>query len=114
MKALAETFPDPGHTNGRGLDPFRTCRGHRAGSTSRRRIGQKPDNHSPIYHRYGNISLKKNLSLPLLFSFNTGRAVSSVNQYLLTVATLSVQYRFKRPILNPGLSELYELRKCYK
>jgi hypothetical protein len=56
----------------------------------------------------------KNLSLTLLFSFITGRAVSSVNQYLLTVATLSVQYRFKRPILNPGLSELYELRKCYK
>jgi hypothetical protein len=113
MKALAETFPDPGHTNGRGLDPFRTCRGHRAGSTSRRRTGQKPDNHPPIYHRYGNISLKKSF-FNSSFSLITGRAVSSVNQHLLTVVTLSLQYRFKRPILNPGLSELYELRKCYK
>jgi hypothetical protein len=40
MKALAETSPVPGHTNGRGLDQYQNRRGHCAGSTASRRTVQ--------------------------------------------------------------------------
>ncbi len=83
MKALAETFSVPGHTNGRGLDQYPTRRGHCAGSTARRRTVQKPNSPPPIYHRYGNTSLK-NFFLNLSFSIFSGRAMSSMNKHLLT------------------------------
>jgi hypothetical protein len=82
MKALVETLPVPGHTNGRGPDQYQTRRGHCAGSTARRRTVQKPDSFPPIYHRYGNTSLK-NFLIPS-FSIITGRAMSSMNKHLLT------------------------------
>jgi hypothetical protein len=64
MKALAETFPVPGHTNGRGLDQYLTRRGHRAGSTARRRTVQKPDSPTPIYHRCLYYLKKDGLCIP--------------------------------------------------
>jgi hypothetical protein len=48
MKALAETFPVPGHTNGRGLDPFRT----RGDTKPDQHLAGEPGKNRTTFHQF--------------------------------------------------------------